>query len=74
VDAEFAFHESMRVRELIDQGHTEAEAFKRARKEFGDVERARRQLTRATWRRESRGRARRCWRKRFRTCGSERVF
>jgi predicted permease len=46
IDAEIGFHLEMRVRELVEGGMSSAGAEERARREFGDVARARTRLRR----------------------------
>jgi putative ABC transport system permease protein len=54
VDDEIAFHLAMRERDLIEAGAGASEAQERARREFGDLDLARRTLRRAGTRHETR--------------------
>jgi predicted permease len=44
VDDELEFHFAMRVRDLVHRGHSDAEARAQATREFGDVERIRKEM------------------------------
>jgi hypothetical protein len=61
VEAEMGFHIDMRAAELEASGMAAAEARRRALEEFGDVEAARRALTRTAASVARRGRARTWW-------------
>jgi len=60
VDAEVAFHLDTRTAELVEAGLSEAEARAQARREFGDVDEARRYMRRMAGRAET-GRRRRAY-------------
>jgi predicted permease len=61
VDEELAFHVARRVEDLVAQGLSEAEARDRATKEFGSVERVRRELQAIGRRRRQRARRAHWW-------------